>query len=44
VSPNDSLVIRTGNSGDAVEILNYGTANLDGSHPIDTFEFSDGPF
>ncbi|MBK9308279.1 MAG: DUF2974 domain-containing protein [Nitrospira sp.] len=42
VSPNDSLVIRTGNSSDAVEILNYGTANLDGSHPIDTFEFSDG--
>ncbi len=42
VSPNDSLVIRTGGSGDAVEILNYGTANPDGSHPIDTFEFSDG--
>jgi trimeric autotransporter adhesin len=41
VGPNDSLVIRSG-SGDTVEILNFGTANLTGSHPIDTFEFSDG--
>lgn len=39
---NDSLVIRTGGGGDAVEILNFGTANPTASHPIDTFEFSDG--
>lgn len=39
---NDSLVIRIGSSGDAVEILDFGTANLNDSHPIDAFEFSDG--
>ncbi|ALA57586.1 calcium-binding protein [Nitrospira moscoviensis] len=39
---NDSLVVRTGSGSDAVEIINFGTANLAGSHPIDTFEFSDG--
>jgi Ca2+-binding RTX toxin-like protein len=39
---SDSLVIRTGNGGDAVEILNFGTTNFSGSHPFDTFEFSDG--
>jgi Ca2+-binding RTX toxin-like protein len=40
--PSDSLVVRVGNSGDAIQILNFGTANVTGSHPIDTFEFSDG--
>lgn len=39
---NDSLVIRTGSGGDAVEILNFGTSDLTGSHPIDIFEFSEG--
>jgi len=42
VGPNDSLVIRTGFERDEVQIWNFGTSNLAGSHPIDTFEFSDG--
>ncbi|MDF0673253.1 MAG: calcium-binding protein [Nitrospira sp.] len=42
VGPNDSLVIRTGNGEDAVQIQNFGTNNLNGAHPIDSVEFSDG--
>jgi len=41
VSPNDSLVVRMGIGGDGVEILHFGAGNLDGSHPIDSFEFSE---
>lgn len=42
VGPDDSLVLRTGNGEDAVQIQNFGISNPDGPHPIDTFEFSDG--
>ena len=42
VGLNDSLVIRTGNGENAVEIENFGTNNLAGPHPIDSFQFSDG--
>jgi Ca2+-binding RTX toxin-like protein len=42
VGPNDTLVVRTGNGGDAVQIQNFGTNNVAGPHPIDSFEFSDG--
>ncbi|WHZ29132.1 MAG: Alkaline phosphatase [Nitrospira sp.] len=42
VGPNDSLVLRTGNGDNAVQIQSFGLSNLNGSHPIDTFEFSDG--
>jgi Ca2+-binding RTX toxin-like protein len=42
VGPNDSLVVRTGNGTDAVQILGFGTANPESSHPIDQFEFFDG--
>ncbi len=41
VGPNDSLVIRTGFERDEVQIWNFGTGNPAGSHPIDSFEFSD---
>lgn len=42
VSPNDSLVVRMGIGADGIEILHFGAGNLDGSHPIDSFEFSEG--
>ena len=42
VGPNDSLVIRTGYGDEAVQIENFGTTNLTGLHPIDSFQFSDG--
>ena len=42
VGPNGSFVLRTGNGDNAVEIRNFGISNLNGPHPIDTFEFSDG--
>jgi Ca2+-binding RTX toxin-like protein len=42
VGPNDSLVIRTGSGEEAVQIQNFGTNNLTGLHPIDSFQFSDG--
>lgn len=42
VGPDDSLVIRTGNGEEAVQIQNFGTNNLTGLHPIDSFQFSDG--
>jgi Ca2+-binding RTX toxin-like protein len=42
VGPDDSLVIRTGSGEDAVQIQNFGTNNLNGPHPIDSFQFSDG--
>ncbi len=42
VGPNGSLVLRTGNGDNAVQIQNFGISNLNGPHPIDTFEFSDG--
>ncbi len=42
VGPDDSLVLRTGNGEDAVQIRNFGISNLNGPHPTDTFEFSDG--
>ena len=40
--PNDSLILRTGNGDDAVQVLNFGTTSHTGSHPIDSFEFADG--
>lgn len=42
MGPDDSLVLRTGNGEDAVQIQNFGISHLNGPHPIDTFEFSDG--
>lgn len=42
VGPNDSLIIRTGNGEQAVQISNFGAQDLTGSHPIDSFEFADG--
>ena len=42
VGLNDSLVLRTGNGDNAVQIQSFGLSNLNGPHPIDTFEFSDG--
>lgn len=39
---DDSLVIRTGASGEGIEIYYFGTGSLGGLHPIDTFEFADG--
>jgi Ca2+-binding RTX toxin-like protein len=42
VGPNDSLVVRTGNGGDAVQIQNFGASTPAGPHPIDSFEFPDG--
>ncbi len=42
VGPNDSLVLRTGNGDTAVQIENFGTNNLNGLHPIDSFHFGDG--
>lgn len=40
--PDDSFVIRTGNGESGVQISNFGIDDLAGSHPIDSFEFSDG--
>jgi Ca2+-binding RTX toxin-like protein len=42
VGPNDSLVIRTGYGDEAVQIESFGTNNLDGLHPIDSFQFAEG--
>ncbi len=42
IGPNDSLVIRTGSGEEAIQIENFGTNNLTGLHPIDSFQFSDG--
>lgn len=42
MGPDDSLVLRTGNLEEAVQIQNFGLSNLNGLHPIESFEFSDG--
>lgn len=42
VGPAESLILRTGGSGDAIQIVNFGTSSPVGSHPIDSFEFADG--
>ncbi len=42
MGPNDSLVLRIGNGEQAVQIQNFGTNDLNGVHPIDSFEFSNG--
>ncbi|MDF0665708.1 MAG: calcium-binding protein [Nitrospira sp.] len=42
MGPDDSLVLRTGIGEEAVQIQNFGVGNLNGPHPIESFEFSDG--
>ncbi len=38
----DSLIVRVGTTGDTVEIAQFDTNTLNGSHPIDSFEFAGG--
>lgn len=42
VGPDDSLILRTSNEEHAVEIKNFVTNNLNGTHPIEFFQFADG--
>jgi Ca2+-binding RTX toxin-like protein len=42
VAPNDSLVVRVGNSEDAVQIVGFGLNSPSEFHTINQFEFADG--
>jgi Ca2+-binding RTX toxin-like protein len=42
VAPNDSLVVRVGNSEDAVQIAGFGLNSPSEFHTINQFEFADG--
>ncbi|MGD9726129.1 MAG: calcium-binding protein [Nitrospiraceae bacterium] len=42
IGANDSLIVRVGNTGDAVHINGFNVNTFTGPHPIDSFEFADG--